>query len=76
MPLYEYACKKCNREFELLIRGSETPECPDCGSQRLVKQLSVPAAHMAAGPLPVCPGPAASGCGLAQCGGGHCAFEP
>ena len=75
MPLYEYACQKCRSEFEFLIRGSETPECPECGSQRLEKQLSVPAAHTAGGdPLPVCNGPQA-GCGMPQCGMGGCGMQ-
>jgi putative FmdB family regulatory protein len=75
MPLYEYACHNCHSQFELLIRASEQPQCPECDSQRLEKLLSVPAAHSASGgELPVCrPGPVA-GCGLPQCGQGGCAF--
>ena len=45
MPLYEYACKECDKEFELLVRGSETPECPSCHSRELQRRLSVFAAH-------------------------------
>jgi putative FmdB family regulatory protein len=76
MPLYEYACSKCRNEFELLIRGDQTPQCPHCGNRRLEKQLSVPAAHTAASEsLPMCPAPAAGNCGLPQCGGGGCAFQ-
>ncbi|MDR0391673.1 MAG: zinc ribbon domain-containing protein [Planctomycetaceae bacterium] len=45
MPLYEYFCPKCEREFELLIRGSEVPVCPDCGNKKLTREMSVPAAH-------------------------------
>lgn len=42
MPLYEYQCKDCDREVEVLVRSeSERPECPQCGGGRLVKQLSV-----------------------------------
>jgi putative FmdB family regulatory protein len=75
MPLYEYTCSKCDSEFELLIRGDEQPECPQCGSHRLEKQLSVPAAHMAgADSLPVCPSQAMGTCGLPECGAGRCAF--
>lgn len=49
MPLFEYVCKKCRHEFEFLVRGDETPECPRCGGRRLDRQLSVPAAHTASG---------------------------
>ena len=75
MPIYEYACKKCKQEFELLVRGSETLECPECGSKRLGKMLSVPAAHMAGGgDLPVCEAAQAGDCGMPQCGSGGCMF--
>lgn len=40
MPLFEYVCGKCDKRSEILIRGSETPVCPHCGSERLVKQAS------------------------------------
>jgi putative FmdB family regulatory protein len=45
MPLYEYACKGCEKQFELLVRASETPECPSCHSTELERRLSVFAAH-------------------------------
>ena len=44
MPIYEYSCENCSRDFELLIRGQEKPVCPHCDSERLIKALSVPAA--------------------------------
>jgi len=75
MPLYEYACKRCHNEFELLVRGAEKPACPHCGDERLEKLLSVPAAHTAgAHSLPVCGVSDPGMCGP-QCGGGRCAFE-
>lgn len=56
MPLYEYQCDGCEQQVELLIRGDESPECPNCGSSKLQKQFSVPAAHNAkGGSLPVMP---------------------
>jgi putative FmdB family regulatory protein len=75
MPLYEYSCGKCRSEFELLVRGKETPSCPNCGSESLRQQLSVVAAHSAsARDLPICSTPSAGGCGLPQCGMGRCAM--
>jgi putative FmdB family regulatory protein len=74
MPLYEYACRDCDAEFELLIRGSEVPQCPECESDRLQKLLSVPAAHNSH-ELPVCSPAPAGGCGLPQCGQGICGME-
>jgi putative FmdB family regulatory protein len=74
MPIYEYNCEPCENQFELLIRGSETAVCPQCGSKRLDKLLSVPAAHTGGGKSPpICEAPKPSGgCGLPQCGGGIC----
>ncbi len=46
MPIYEYVCRKCRHEFEVLVRGNEQPECPQCGDRKLDKLLSVPAAHV------------------------------
>jgi putative FmdB family regulatory protein len=77
MPLYEYTCRKCHSDFELLIRSDETPECPGCGSRKLEKHLSVAAAHTASGsnPLPICGAPSMAACGRPECGMGRCAFE-
>ncbi|MEM8865781.1 MAG: zinc ribbon domain-containing protein, partial [Planctomycetota bacterium] len=48
MPLYEYLCRDCDSQVELLVRSAnEKPNCPDCGSGRLMKLLSVPAAPSA-----------------------------
>jgi len=40
MPIYEYHCPKCEKEFELLVRSSTRIECPDCGSRELTKKIS------------------------------------
>jgi putative FmdB family regulatory protein len=41
MPIFEYACRACGKEFEALVRSSDTPQCP-CGSTDLQKKLSTP----------------------------------
>ncbi len=44
MPIYEYQCRKCQHQFELLQRFSDpqVTECPRCGGQ--VQQIiSAPA---------------------------------
>jgi putative FmdB family regulatory protein len=46
MPIFEYVCKECRKEFETLVRGSKAPECPACHSKSLDKQLSVFAASV------------------------------
>lgn len=45
MPLYEYSCKACSHQFEALVRGNDTPECPACHATALERRLSVFAAH-------------------------------
>jgi putative FmdB family regulatory protein len=73
MPLYEYSCEDCGESCELLVRTSDRPACPQCGSPRLAKQLSVPAAHVSgANSLPVCEAPRSGGCGAPWCGTGGC----
>jgi putative FmdB family regulatory protein len=43
MPMYEYSCRECSREFETLVFNGDTVECPECHSRRLERLLSVPA---------------------------------
>jgi len=57
MPIYEYACQDCGREFETLVRSDTVPECPACHSQRLEKQLSVFATGNAPEAMPAMAGP-------------------
>jgi putative FmdB family regulatory protein len=64
MPLYGYECNACGREFETLVRSSETPSCPSCESTDLTRQLSLIAtpAKSTGGDAPMCGG--AGGCGM------------
>lgn len=74
MPIYEYGCEDCGREFEALVRSDTVPECPACHSTKLAKKLSV-FATAAAGPepLPAMAGPCGS-CGHPD-GPGACALH-
>lgn len=44
MPIYEYRCTKCLREFEAMQKFSDEPirTCPDCGgkAKRLISRSS------------------------------------
>jgi putative FmdB family regulatory protein len=44
MPIFEYVCKDCGKNFELLVRQATKIECPSCNGNKLEKQLSVFAA--------------------------------
>ncbi|MGE0814299.1 MAG: zinc ribbon domain-containing protein [Vicinamibacterales bacterium] len=43
MPIFEYACRACQHQFETLVRTGDTPACPKCASADLEKLLSLPA---------------------------------
>jgi putative FmdB family regulatory protein len=72
MPIYEYSCRGCGREFEWLTRADETPQCPACGKTDLARNFSVPAAHSAA-KASSCP--AADSCGMKHCCGPNCGLH-
>lgn len=42
MPIYEYACEKCDHEFEVEQRITEDPikTCPKCKSRKVKKLIS------------------------------------
>lgn len=74
MPLYEYRCEKCGRDCELLVRNESDIECPQCGSKKLERQLSVVAspsmgASSSGGRMTELP---MAGCARPQCGQGRC----
>jgi len=40
MPIYEFCCEKCDKKFEILIMGSDKPECPGCGTGEVRRLMS------------------------------------
>ncbi|MFO7557491.1 MAG: zinc ribbon domain-containing protein [Desulfobacterales bacterium] len=41
MPIYEYHCKKCDKNFEYLVFGSDEPTgCPSCGGKKVTRLMS------------------------------------
>jgi putative FmdB family regulatory protein len=66
MPLYEFICRDCDHEQELLVRGEEVPKCESCGGEKLTKLLSTTIAHSTGsaspGSLPMGGGGCGSGC--------------
>lgn len=51
MPLYSYRCTACESAFEALVRSDDVPVCPSCGSDKLNRLLSMPAAEGKSGEL-------------------------
>ena len=49
MPIYEYQCYGCERQFQSLILGREEEKnllCPNCGSSNLKRLISRVAYHV------------------------------
>jgi len=43
MPIYEYRCQTCGRQFEKIRRMADADkelECPDCQSKRVERTVS------------------------------------
>ena len=46
MPVYEFQCNQCNKEFEVLTQYDESGkypkvECPECGSKKKTKKMTL-----------------------------------
>ena len=45
VPIYEFTCQSCKKRFEELVRtmsgGEPKAPCPECGSTKTVRALSV-----------------------------------
>ena len=40
MPIFEYHCSKCDKNFEMLVFGSDKVSCPHCKGEKVKKLLS------------------------------------
>jgi putative FmdB family regulatory protein len=69
MPIYEYRCKNCGRDFEELVFGDQKPACPACGESKVERQFSAPALHVANPCKTSCP--ARDTCGMSHCCHSH-----
>jgi putative FmdB family regulatory protein len=76
MPIFEYECKQCRNSFELLMRSDTRVACPSCESDRVVRKLSMFAAHTAksAETIPSCH-TGECGCDMGKCGSGLCGVQ-
>ena len=68
MPLFEYACRKCEHTFEALVFGDETVDCPECHATRVERLISVPAKPQSAlSTVGGCGDPSLPPCGAPYC---------
>lgn len=77
MPIHEYRCKSCMRDFEELVFGDDLPTCPHCHSANTEKLVSRPCACRRGdggdfGDFGGASG-GSSGGGCSGCSGGSCA---
>jgi putative FmdB family regulatory protein len=70
MPIFEYHCQDCGREFEQFVTGDRKPACPACQGANLGKLLSAPGMVGAGERSANGPAPSFGGCGA---GGASCA---
>jgi putative FmdB family regulatory protein len=69
MPLFEYACQGCGKQFEAFVTAERAPACPGCHGEQLRKLLSSPGLVTAGNGSPKAAAPAPAGC---RAQGGHC----
>jgi putative FmdB family regulatory protein len=70
MPIYEYHCLVCNRDFEKLVMTSTAEvECTNCGSELLEKKFSLFGSKVGdrVGPLGSSGGEGGGSCGCGSC---------
>jgi len=51
MPIYEYQCRKCGHQLEVIQKVSDAPltDCPECGAAELKKVISAAAFRLKGG---------------------------
>jgi len=68
MPIYEYHCKKCDKDFECLVFGSNPAVCcPECNGKKVERVLSS-CSFKSSGKY----SSSASSSGCSSCSGGSC----
>ncbi len=71
MPIYEYVCKSCKKEFEAIrpMNEKDAPiACEKCGGKKVRRKQSTFSARNETGSVSGTSG----GCGCGSCSGGSC----
>jgi putative FmdB family regulatory protein len=70
MPIYEYVCLDCKKEYEVLRSFNEADKpmaCNECGGENVKRKLSVCFAQSGGQAI------SGAGRGCSSCSGGNCA---
>lgn len=73
MPIYEYVCLNCKKEFETIRSISQKDAsipCEKCGSSHVKRKLALVNAHNGGSSVPAASAGGGGGCG--SCSGGDC----
>ena len=76
MPIYEYRCNACNKEFEcIVIGGDDAVTCPECSGTEVERMLSACSFKSGGGYSPSSSGGGGgspcSGCSSTNCSSCH-----
>ncbi len=71
MPIYDFYCDSCQKDFEDIVIQSEMPACPHCGSDKVSKRVSAPS-PLKSRAFPFKVGPVHASMGMAAKHGSAC----
>jgi putative FmdB family regulatory protein len=75
MPLYEYVCRACDKDFEALISAGRRDDgvvCPECGAARVARKISLVGAAVIKQGSRTGGASEPFSCGAPSCCGGGC----
>ena len=66
MPIFEYHCMKCDKDFEVLVLGNQKITCPTCNGKKVKKLVSC-FSHKSDGEFSSSKGSVCSSCSATSC---------
>jgi putative FmdB family regulatory protein len=66
MPIFEYHCNECDKDFEILVLGNQEISCPTCTGNNVRKLLSI-FSHKSEGEFSSSKGSSCISCGATSC---------